>query len=149
MNMAEVINECVSACRKMLLLPHLKVKTVLSCQDKSVIGKPLKVFALQLHLSYAPLNNSFTVELQLNPHPDSTGAFHLSQWKNDPMWSSWRTDCIEQLKDLYIASLTCSLGGINIETHKYTRDAAPRSIQSSASCSRSPGVEPTRSKDTR
>lgn len=42
MNVAEVINECVSACRKMLLLPHLKVKTVLSCHDKSVIGKPSK-----------------------------------------------------------------------------------------------------------
>lgn len=81
MNMAEVINECVSACRKMLLLPHLKVKTVLSCQDKSVIGKALKVLALQLHLSHTPLNNSFTVELQLNPHPDFTDTFHLSQWK--------------------------------------------------------------------
>lgn len=78
-NMAEVINECVSACRKTLLLPHLKVKTVLSCHDKSVIGKPLKVFARQLHLSHTPLNSALIVELQLNPHPDFTDAFHLFQ----------------------------------------------------------------------
>lgn len=78
-NMAEVINECVSACRKMLLLPHLKVKTALSCHDKSVIGKPLKVFALRLHLSHRPSNNSLVGALQLNPHPDFTDGFHLFQ----------------------------------------------------------------------